>query len=108
MYGEFKYYRHFEVLISMVFEKVIYALVLLMKYLAQLIIQWLFDCAVSKYFTTKIWNYEITIFTKRKIGHLLNIDQLKWSIIDAEFCVEQICRRFKVVQDQLIELRLKN
>ena len=33
---------------------------------------------------------------------------IKWSIIDAEFCVEQICRRFMVIQDQMIELRLKN
>ena len=101
-------YRHFESLISTLFNKFRYALVCLMKYLAQLIIKSLFECAVSKYFTTKIWNYEIALFSKRKIRQLLNIDQSKWSVIDAEFCVEQICRRFKVIQDQMIELRLKN
>ena len=107
-YREFKHYRHFEALILIVFEKVIHALVSLMKYLVQLIIKRLFECAVPKYFTTKIWNYEIAHFSKRKIGHLLNIDQVKWSTIDAEFCVEQICRRFKIIQDQMIELRHKN
>ena len=108
MYREFKHYRHFETLILMVFEKTIYALVYLMKYLAQLIIKSLFECAVSKYFTTKIWNYEIALFSKRKIRQLLNIDQVKWSTIDAEFCVEQICGRFNFIQNQVIELRLKN
>ena len=108
MYRELKHYRHYEALILIVFEMVVYALVCLMKYLAQLIIKRLFECAVSKYFTTKILNYEIALISKRKIRHLLNEDQLKWSTIDAEFCVEQFCGRFTVIQDQMIELRLKN
>ena len=108
MYRKLKHYRHFEALIWIVFEMVVYALVCLTKYLAQLIIQMLFECAVSKYFTTKIWSYEITIFSKRKNRHLLNVDQLKRSTIDPEFCVEQFCGRFTVIQDQMIELRLKN